>query len=65
MAGYTQDDLNALERALALGTLRVRDGDRDITYRSVVELREAINTVRASLSGGRRSHFQPTFERGV
>lgn len=66
MSGYTAEHLAALEAALASGALRVRSGDQDITYRSVTELREAIATVRAAISGSasRRAFFQPTFERG-
>ena len=46
---YTQAQLEALQQALASGELRVRFSDREVTYRSVQELEQAIATVQASL----------------
>jgi len=46
---YTQSQLAALQEALASGELRVRFADREVTYRSVQELKDAIATVQASL----------------
>ena len=50
MATYTDQQLQALKDALASGTLRVRFADREITYRSVEELKAAIATVDRELS---------------
>ncbi len=47
---YTDDQLQALKNALANGTLHVRFVDREITYRSVNELKSAIATVDRELS---------------
>lgn len=46
---YTTADLDALDRAIAMGTLRVKSGDRDVTYRSMEELRQAREHVAAQL----------------
>lgn len=35
---WTQDDLDALNEAIATGALRVRMQDRDIQYRSLADL---------------------------
>ncbi|HNO14401.1 MAG TPA: hypothetical protein PKM96_09435 [Accumulibacter sp.] len=47
---YTEDQLTALEAALAKGEKRVTFGDKTVEYRSVEELHEAIRTVERSLS---------------
>ena len=65
MTTYTAEHLASLEAALASGALRVKDGERDVTYRSVAELREAIATVKAQIGAQPRvTHYQPVFERG-
>ena len=43
---YTQDQLSALESALAKGERRVTFGDKTVEYRSVEELRLAMRDVR-------------------
>lgn len=48
---YTQAQLDALDAAIASGTLRVRYEDRDITYRDLDELRQARQIVQADLAG--------------
>ena len=47
---YTQEDLSALESALAKGERRVTMGDKTVEYRSVDELRLAIREVKRGLS---------------
>ncbi len=47
---YTQTQLEALEAALASGTLRVTFEGRSIEYRSVDELKKAIAEVKASMA---------------
>jgi|YelNatPaOPRAMG01_1025707.scaffolds.fasta_scaffold103823_2 hypothetical protein len=47
---YTQSQLEALEAALASGTLRVSFEGRSLEYRSVDELKKAIGEVRAGLA---------------
>ncbi len=46
---YTQDQLTALESALAKGERRVTFGDKTVEYRSVDELRLAMRDVRRGL----------------
>jgi hypothetical protein len=46
---YTQDQLTALEAALAKGERRVTFGDKTVEYRSVEELRVAMRDVRSGL----------------
>ena len=47
---YTEDQLTALEAALAKGEKRVTFGDKTIEYRSVEELKEAIRAVERGLA---------------
>jgi hypothetical protein len=47
---YTEDQLTALEAALAKGEKRVTFGDKTVEYRSVDELKEAIRAVERGLS---------------
>ena len=47
---YTQDQLTALESALAKGEKRVTLGDKTVEYRSIDELRLAIREVRKGLA---------------
>lgn len=44
---YTDQQLQALRDALANGVRRVRFGDREIEYRTVDELKQAIATAEA------------------
>jgi hypothetical protein len=46
---YTQEQLSALESALAKGEKRVTLGDKTVEYRSIDELRLAIRDVRRGL----------------
>ena len=47
---YTQEQLASLKSALASGALRVRHENRDVTYRSVDDLRDAIQVVENELA---------------
>lgn len=47
---YTDDQLTALEAALAKGEKRVTFGDKTIEYRSVEELKDAIRAVQRGLA---------------
>lgn len=46
---YTQTHLDALESALAKGEKRVSFGDKTVEYRSVEELKAAIDIVKRNL----------------
>jgi hypothetical protein len=47
---YTQEQLDALEAALAKGEKRVSFGDKSVEYRTVEELRLAIRVVERGLA---------------
>lgn len=47
---WTQQQLDAIEAAIASGELTVRFGDRTVTYRSMDELLRARAVVKESLS---------------
>ncbi len=47
---YTEDQLTALEAALARGEKRVTFGDKTVEYRSVEELKEAIRAIERGLA---------------
>ena len=47
---YTEEQLTALEAALAKGEKRVTFGDKTLEYRSVEELKDAIRTVERGLA---------------
>ncbi len=63
-----QTDLDRLERAMANGTLTVEVDGQRITYRSVSELREAIDYTRRAISdassGGSVGHSFASHKRG-
>lgn len=46
---YTQEQLNALEAALAKGEKRVTFADKTVEYRSVDELKAAIREVKRAM----------------
>ena len=46
---YTEEQLSVLEAALAKGEKRVTFGDKTVEYRSVEELRQAIQAVERDL----------------
>ncbi|MEM7308894.1 MAG: hypothetical protein AAF682_19585 [Planctomycetota bacterium] len=64
---YTQAQLTALEDALALGAVRVKYEDRDVTYRSVAEMEALRGRMRRELGlasvGQRRRYAQ--FSKGL
>lgn len=47
---YTQADLQAVQRAIASGEMTVKHNGREVTYRSVAELRAAENRILADLA---------------
>lgn len=47
----TQADIDALEAALVSGELRVRKGDREVTYRSIDEIEKALSRARRAMAG--------------
>lgn len=57
MAVWTQDDLDAIERAIASGALIVRHGDKMINYRSLAEMQQARDMIARSIASPRRPRF--------
>jgi len=47
---WTQTDLEAIERAIAKGELRVQYSDRSVEYRSIDELLKAREALAAAIS---------------
>lgn len=50
---FTDEQITKLREALASGTLRVRFADREVTYRSVSEIKEALATAESQATGAR------------
>lgn len=63
--GYSEDHLQALRDALASGELSVQHNGRRIQYRSISELKEAIDTVEEALRPGRRRVHRAIFDKGL
>jgi len=55
---FTQEQLDALDLAIAGGTLRVKHGEKEITYRSMDELLKARDVIASSLNSRRVPRFQ-------
>jgi len=47
---YTTDDLATIEAAIAAGEMNIRLGDMSITYRSIGELIQARDVIKAALA---------------
>ena len=65
---YTQTQLDALQEALASGTLTVTYEGRSVTYRSVQELQRAIAVVQSALnqqSGKRTRQYRMSGSKGL
>lgn len=48
---FTSDDLTAVERAIATGTMKVQYADRAVTYASQQELLALRQLIKAELAG--------------
>lgn len=46
---FTQAQLDALERAIAQGSLKVKEADREVTYRSLREMNTIAGQMRRAL----------------
>lgn len=64
---YTQTQLEALQAALASGTLRVSYDGKTVEYRSVDELIRAIAVVEAgvNVASPRLTHMNPAYSKGT
>jgi collagenase-like PrtC family protease len=63
---WTQTDIDKLKAAIALGALRVSYGERDVTYRSLAEMRETLGMIEAEVNAaaGMRPAKQIRFQTG-
>lgn len=55
---FTQAQLDALDAAIASGTLTIRHGEKTITYQSFDDLLKAREMIARSLAGARVPRFQ-------
>jgi hypothetical protein len=47
---YTQTDIDNLERAIAMGELKVKFADREVTYRSLDDLKAALRFIEGRIA---------------
>lgn len=64
MADFTQAQLDALNAALAEGTLEVRYQDKKIVYRSVREMRELRDLIKSDLDSNAEQALRVNFHMG-
>lgn len=64
---WTQAQLDALETAIASGSLRVKFADKDVTYRSLDEMMRIRDTIRASLGtvSNQPQRIKSEYDRGL
>ena len=62
VAAWTQDDLAALEKAIALGAEEVQYADKKVKYRSLAEMMAVRDRIRESLgqtnASGKRTYLK-------
>lgn len=52
---WTQSDIEKLKAAIAQGATKVKFADREVTYRSLAEMRETLVMIEGEVSGRRRA----------
>lgn len=64
---WTQDQLDAIEEAIASGTLEVQYADKKVTYRSLTDLLRTRELIKNSLSqtSGNSARVYPTLSKGL
>jgi hypothetical protein len=62
---WTQDDLDAIERAIASGTTRVRYKDREVQYASLEDLMRIRRMMLDELNPGKTKTRYPSFDRDL
>lgn len=64
---FTQSQIDALEKAIAEGTTRVRYQDREVTYRSLEEMMQILNMMKKPLDpdAGQIKVIRPEFSKGL
>lgn len=51
---WTQVEIDKLKAAIAQGATKVKFADREVTYRSLDEMRETLTMLQGEVSGGER-----------
>ncbi len=65
MSSFTQENLDALEQAIAEGALTVRFADKEITYQSLEQMLKVRRIILRSLGKGqKRKRIRSTFRKG-
>ncbi len=59
---YTQTDIDNLERAIAMGELKVKLADREVTYRSLDDLKGALAFVESRIAKQTTPSTGPRFQ---
>jgi hypothetical protein len=62
---WTQDQLTAIEQAIASGTTRVKYKDREVQYASLEELMRVRQMMLDELQPGRSKARYPSFDRDL
>ena len=64
---FTESQLTALEKAYAEGVLEIKYGDKTIKYRTLNEMRQAINDIKKSLGGSykKKTRLTAVFSKGL
>jgi hypothetical protein len=62
---WTQDQLDAIERAIASGTTRVKYKDREVQYSSLEDLMRVRQMMLADLQPGGTKTRYPSFDRDL
>lgn len=60
---WTQADIDSLKAAIASGVTRVRYADRDVSYRSLEEMRETLRLLQGEVSPSTRVRQFRTYTR--
>lgn len=54
---WTQSDIDALKVAIASGILRVRHGEKDVTYQSLADMQRALRMMQAEVTTAPRNRM--------
>lgn len=61
---YTQNDINKLRAMIAKGAVQVKQGEEQVTLRSLPEMRSLLAEMEAAVNGGSgRQHYPQFMER--
>lgn len=65
---YTQEHVDALKEAIALGATEVTHNGKTVKYRSLTEMRSVLRSMEADLQASSQSraprYYAPTFDKG-